>query len=300
MQRLGRYDNKTMDSLRIQILKTMERVKQKDRAKTKIVMDKQPEPPKVNIKTIFSPQLSFLDIDEEELARQITLIDFEIYSAIRPQELLNQSWSKPKLKHRSPNVLKMIHFFNSLSLWVSIGILQMVRVKERAKVMTKFIKLAEHLRALKNYNSLMALIAGMNLSPVQRLAWTRKEVHKNFLTSLAEMEKLMSSEGSYSKYRTSIASNEPPCIPYLGVYLTDLVFIDENPDYISGLINFAKRRLVNTVISKFQQYQQVPYNLQPVYQIISLLRKLPVMDEKELYVVSLSREPRKAQRHEIQ
>jgi len=38
--------------------------------------------------------------------------------------------------------------------------------------------------------------------------------------------------------------------------LTDLVFIDENPDYISGLVNFAKRKLVNNVISKFQQFQQ--------------------------------------------
>jgi hypothetical protein len=85
-----------------------------------------------------------------------------------------------------------------------------------------------------------------------------------------------------------------------GVYLTDLVFIDENPDYISGLINYAKRKLINSVISTFSQFQHIPYNLQPVYQITNLLSKLPSMEEQELYVLSLTREPRKAQRQDIQ
>jgi hypothetical protein len=59
------------------------------------------------------------------------------------------------------------------------------------------------------------------------------------------------------------------------VYLTDLTFIDDgNPDFIAGLINFTKRKLVYTVVEKVKQYQQSAYNLQPVYQIASMFLHL--------------------------
>ncbi len=105
-----------------------------------------------------------------------------------------------------------------------------------------------------------------------------------------------------------------------GVHLTDLTFIDENPDYVElplhaknnsnnnnntnnsnsiPLINFAKRKLIYTVISQLQQIQQSPYNLQPVYQIASFLKRLSQLDEQTLYRLSLEREPRKAKISDI-
>ena len=40
---------------------------------------------------------------------------------------------------------------------------------------------------------------------------------------------------------------DPPSIPYLGIYLWDLTFIDEGtPNFTEkGLLNFAKMRMVN-------------------------------------------------------
>jgi son of sevenless len=84
------------------------------------------------------------------------------------------------------------------------------------------------------------------------------------------------------------------------VYLTDLTFIDENADGVNGLINFAKRKMIYNVISKIIQYQQTHYNLQPIDQIIQQLLKVPILDETTLYNLSLKREPRKAERHEIE
>lgn len=42
-----------------------------------------PPDPKVSLRNIFSPKLDILDLDEEELARQLCLMEFDIYHGIR-------------------------------------------------------------------------------------------------------------------------------------------------------------------------------------------------------------------------
>lgn len=75
----------------------------------------------------------------------------------------------------------------------------------------------------------------------------------------------MSSQSSFKMYRERLHNASQPCIPYIGVYLSDLVFIDEgNPDTVessipSPLINFDKHRQVASVISEIQKYQQITY-----------------------------------------
>jgi hypothetical protein len=86
------------------------------------------------MKIIFSTRFVIHDIDELELARQLTLVDFEIFRRIKvrpprdgavpsaaltfprsqPSELLNQAWSKPHLRHRAPNVTLLTDRFNKV------------------------------------------------------------------------------------------------------------------------------------------------------------------------------------------
>lgn len=46
-----------------------------------------------------------------------------------------------------------------------------------------------------------------------------------------------------------VCSCNPPCVPYLGMYLTDLAFIEEGtPNFTEeGLVNFSKMRMVTNI-----------------------------------------------------
>ena len=90
----------------------------------------------------------------------------------------------------------------------------------------------------------------------------------------------------------------------LGVYLTDLTFIEDGiPSVIkkTHLINFAKRAKTAEVIRDIQQYQNVPYPLQPVPELQEyiLSNMQGAGNVHEMYDKSLTVEPREREDEKI-
>jgi son of sevenless-like protein len=88
------------------------------------------------------------------------------------------------------------------------------------------------------------------------------------------------------------------------VYLTDLTFIEDGiPSVIkkTDLINFAKRAKTAEVIRDIQQYQNVPYPLQPVSELQEyiLSNMQAAGDVHEMYERSLTVEPREREDEKI-
>lgn len=58
--------------------------------------------------------------------------------------------------------------------------------------------------------------------------------------------------GGYKTYRALIRTLAPPLMPYIGLYLADLTYIDEgNPDRIgpaTSLVNFQKHMMTARVL----------------------------------------------------
>lgn len=108
----------------------------------------------------------------------------------------------------------------------------------------------------------------------------------------------MSPTKNYAAYRETIRNMAPPCVPFVGVYLTDWTFIgDGNPDFLRekpGQINFNKRQKAAELIVQIQSYQSMPYHLTPVPVIVKFLEESleNPKDEKQLYDLSLELEPR--------
>jgi hypothetical protein len=78
----------------------------------------------------------------EELARQLTLLEFDLFSNIMPHEFLNQGWTKSDSDLRAPNIMKLTQRFNNVALWVAKSVLEVKTVRARTKRLAKLIDVA--------------------------------------------------------------------------------------------------------------------------------------------------------------
>jgi len=141
----------------------------------------------------------------------------------------------------------------------------------------------------------MEILSGLRSASVHRLKKTWAALSSNKLRVFEELLDLMSSSANYARFRTVLHKHtEPPCCPFLGLYLTDLTFTEDgNPESVAGLINFDRCRRIAAVIKEIKQYQQIPYNFQPVPIIKGfLLAGGEYIDENQCYKLSLEIEPR--------
>ncbi|CAK7269251.1 cell division cycle-related protein [Sporothrix epigloea] len=252
-------------------------------------------------------KLKFLDIDATEFARQLTIIESRLYGKIKPTECLNKTWQKKVAENEpepAPNVKALILHSNQLTNWVAEIILAQTDVKKRLVVIKHFVAVADKCRSLNNFSMLTSIISALGTAPIARLKRTWDIVPQKTQSTLESMRKLMASTKNFGVYREALHAVNPPCIPFFGVYLTDLTFIEDGiPSIIkkTNLINFAKRAKTAEVIRDIQQYQNVAYSLQPVYELQDyiLSNMQAAGDVHEMYDKSLQIEPREREDEKI-
>ncbi|KAI8924487.1 ras guanine nucleotide exchange factor domain-containing protein [Entophlyctis helioformis] len=241
----------------------------------------------------------FLDLDPLELARQLTLLESELFASIQPSEFLSKAWSAEKGRPSTfVHVNALISLSNNISSWVAATILGEPDLRKRAKTMSQFITIAEKCSMLNNYNGLVSILGSLDSAHIHRLKKTWEQVPGRQLAIYDQLRDIMSPTRNFSNYRTALRSVNPPCVPFLGCYLTDLTFIaDGNPDVIKGrsnLINFGKMAKTADVLREVQQFQHVKYTLIKVPEIQDFLESVLVDDSSvsEFYDMSLQLEPR--------
>jgi len=253
-------------------------------------------------KSIYPKNMSdfaFLDLDPVEIARQETLIEHSLYKQIRPRECLNQSWNKSNKELVAPNIHAIIQRFNNFNRFLISLIVQTKNLQKRAKLIERIICVAQHFRQLNNFNGLMTILSSLESTAIYRLKKTFESVNSKLLNSLNDMKCTMTHENNFSTFRHTLHNETPPCIPYLGVYLTDLTFLEQGTTDVlpsnTELINFAKRQKIALVIREIQQYQQTPYLLHTIPDIQQYLlnpHDVELLDPDQAFNMSLLIEPR--------
>ncbi|ORY83088.1 ras guanine nucleotide exchange factor domain-containing protein [Protomyces lactucae-debilis] len=213
---------------------------------------------------------SLLEFDDLEIARQLTLLESETFCKITPVELIGQEFSKKKGHSLAVHVKAMSAASTDLAGWVADSILAETEQKRRTLVLKHWLKVAERCAQLSNYNTLMAIMSALNSSTIARLKRTWEGLNRNQRGLLDHLRSITDHQRNYALYRARLRQTTTPCLPFLGLYLTDLTFADEgNPNTRPSkltdrpLINIDKHIKAVKIVFELQKFQ-VPYRLAPV------------------------------------
>lgn len=233
--------------------------------------------------------VAFFHVAAEDYAKQITIRDFGIFKCITREELLDGAWMQADKTTRAPNIVAFTAVFNDVSFWVGSLVVNAHDMECRAAIISHFITIAQCLYSMGNLHSLFAVLCGLRSSAVYRLTKTWRRVKSKDIDRLSKLQEFMSESENFLCVREFLYTHPRPCIPYLGMFLTDLTFMRS--------AHHGDDRETNTLIADLLSYQESQYDV-----IIddaiqeSLLETHLVRDMKsitsELYRLSLEIQPK--------
>lgn len=200
------------------------------------------------------------------LAVELTLVDFDKFRSIEPQQFVYDSFfdysekSEQKLNGSSvadsaslkssnsdgtEDQLQAINksrtipkswmqeyqefadISNKEMFWVVCEILSEQNISRRVKIVKQFVRVADVCSQLRNYNSMFAIISGLGHSCVSRLRRTFDKLKPKYKNQLEKMRCLFDPSKNMSNYRSCLGQTQPPAIPLFPQIKKDLTFTKE-------------------------------------------------------------------------
>ncbi|NXO81278.1 RGF1B protein, partial [Sitta europaea] len=247
--------------------------------------------------------------DPYVLAQQLTHIELERLNYIGPEEFIQAFVQKDPLNNdkncyrdqkKTRNLEAYVEWFNRLSYLVATEICMPVKKKHRARVIEYFIDVARECFNIGNFNSLMAIISGMNMSPVSRLkkTWAKVKTAKFDI-----LEHQMDPSSNFYNYRTALrgatqrsltahSNREKIVIPFFSLLIKDIYFLNEGcANHLpNGHINFEKFWELAKRVSEFMTWKQVECPFERDWKILQYLLSVPVFSDDALCLASYESE----------
>ncbi|KAE9548968.1 hypothetical protein FO519_007817 [Halicephalobus sp. NKZ332] len=193
------------------------------------------------------PDLDVLKVKSEDFASQLTLRDLPIFKKITAEELTSGGWTNKNRDKLAPNIAEFTYRFNVICLWTQRQILSSKKAGKRAELIEHFLWISKKLIVLNNIHACFAIVSALLSQSIYRLSKTWSKVRSREKNMFQKFANLFSSENNWEKLRNFTNSRKIPCIPHIGIYLTDLMQMLGLPKKVlEGLTDLFKNvRLLN-------------------------------------------------------
>uniref|UniRef100_A0A672LV37 Rap guanine nucleotide exchange factor 6-like n=1 Tax=Sinocyclocheilus grahami TaxID=75366 RepID=A0A672LV37_SINGR len=192
-------------------------------------------------------QIGLLQLSTVEVAAQLSMRDFGLFRNIESTQYVDDLFKLDPGGGGSSHLKQFEEVINQETFWVATEILREPNALKRMKNIKHFIKIALHCRECKNFNSMFAIISGLNLAPVARLRSTWEKLPSKYEKLFRDLQDIFDPSRNMAKYRNILSSQsvQPPIIPLFPVVKKDLTFLHEgNDSSVDGLVNFEKLRMI--------------------------------------------------------
>ncbi|KAL9910806.1 ras-GEF domain-containing family member 1B isoform 2-T8 [Glossina fuscipes fuscipes] len=267
-----------------------------------------------------------------QLAHQLTAIELERLSHIGPEEFVQafakeyhnamattntatisnkqqsatdstqlMSCSSLNDMKKTRNLESYVEWFNRLSYLTASEIVKYPKKKQRVRIIEYWIETARECFNIGNFNSLMAIIAGLNLSPISRLKKTWSKVQS---AKFSVLEHQMDPTSNFNSYRSTLKAamwrsegateeRERIIIPFFSLFVKDLYFLNEGCSnrLPNNHINFEKCSQLAKQVMEFNEWKKVKCPFEKLPHVIAYLQNSLVLNENTLSMSSFECEP---------
>lgn len=234
----------------------------------------------------------FLQYEPLRIANTLTILNYELFLLITPQELLNCSWQSSHPELTAPNLSKLSDFFNRVATFVAMDILYCPD-RLRASAITAYIQVAGILQEFCDLQSLQAVIAGLNHISVIRLKNCWDAVSEKHRKMFKRLDGLLSPTKGYSKYKKYYTFTPPPKMPCVAIMLKEVKYLYENKKYIENdIVNYRLILMLGERLAELKEQQgNANFHIAPLKCAESLatffMKWVPNVTEEDMYKKSL-------------
>ncbi|KAL7749367.1 Guanine nucleotide exchange factor lte1 [Sorochytrium milnesiophthora] len=242
-----------------------------------------------------------LAFKSEVIAQHFTIIEETLLRCVRWTDLLEGRWKKSeqsaaaagrptswsdadapppptKAGERYEGIQVMIERFNLTCQWIATEICSTKSIDERVKIIEKLIRIANKCYAMANYSTLTQIMLGLQNPHVDRLKKTWAKVSSPERKAFKDLSAFTSPLKNFAGLREAmkqVTEGDGHGIPFTGLYLSDLVFNNELPSYLSAnatgdaatpaatndltapqpLVNYHKFQITASIIAQFRAFQ---------------------------------------------
>lgn len=195
----------------------------------------------------------FLLERSEDLATQLCLIEADVFASVSWSDLLLCS-SKPE------SIKKAVEHFNRMVCWfVEQLTMEDQTLINLAAKLEKMIKVGYKCIKYGNFASAVQIALALQNGEVQGMAeaWSRIST-----TSRSMLKDLLAFACPLKNWRTvrnameSLEDDEEPCVPFLGLYMSDINAVNEIPYSRGDMVPWFKCVKLARIVRQFQAHQR--------------------------------------------
>ena len=240
------------------------------------------------------------DWSPEDIGNKLAQVTESLLNKIKPRELYKGIYLKKDKEKTSPNIVKCINSFNKLTSFIIEDILSYSTPKLRAKSYERWVQICDYCKSNKNYNDCIAIFSALNNYIITGLNLTLKEIKYKTKGIFEQIKIFCSVEGNYKNIRNDMNLCEQRgenFIPYLGMLLRDINFLEESNKYINerGCVNMDKIEKINSLLEKYFKYKKDEKKKlddnKKVIKELSFFQDLEILSEEQLENIASNVEP---------
>lgn len=257
--------------------------------------------------------LEITDVQPLEFARQISLIQSNLFVAIHAREYFQycaerggapgSCWmDAPDVNKENaeqdedvaPNLHAFARWSRNLGRIAAGDIVKNEAKSKRVAALEKWIEIAHQCLQLKNFDAVFNIMDGIRHPSIERLAETFRGLNASVQRTLESLRQMVSKDADYKHYREAIAQSPPPTLPHFDSMLEEIWFLEcSSPKVLSGgIVNFFHYRQIARKVLNYQQSLPSPYLFKPVPALQKLLSRSAseLLDDEQLKRKSHARE----------